>query len=75
MTMEMEYGTSINILMLGDYEYKFRMSNNVQEELTEGSDCTVTTDGMFINRFLTVIEGQALELEVVCWESCTACEE
>ena len=59
----------------GDYEYKFRMSNNVQEELTEGSDCTVTTDGMFINRFLTVIEGQALELEVVCWESCTACEE
>lgn len=55
----------------GLIEYKFTYDNwTGQESLTEGSACTMTTDG-FTNRFLQVSEN--IVLDVVCWESCAAC--
>lgn len=55
----------------GAVEYKFQLDMwNAQEELEEGSDCTVTTDG-FTNRIITV-DGDAT-LETVCFGSCDAC--
>lgn len=58
-------------LPAGDIEYKYTFDNwTGQESLTEGSECTLTTDG-FTNRFLNVSE--AVTLPVVCWESCVEC--
>jgi hypothetical protein len=55
----------------GPIEYKYTFDNwTGQEDLTEGSSCTITTDGN-TNRFLE-IAGDIL-LPVVCWESCQAC--
>ncbi|GEM_PF-977913 len=55
-------------------EYKFAYDNWTGEEsLTEGSSCTKTTDG-FTNRFL-VLDGNDVELDVVCWEQCIECAE
>jgi hypothetical protein len=55
----------------GTIEYKFTYDNwTGQENLTEGSECTITTDG-FTNRVLT-FDGDT-ELSTVCWESCEAC--
>ena len=53
-------------------EYKFAADAwNIQESLTAGSPCTITTDN-FTNRFLT-LEGGELVLEPVCWGECEAC--
>ena len=55
----------------GPIEFKYTFDNwTGQEDLTEGSSCTITTDGN-TNRFLE-IAGDIL-LPVVCWESCQAC--
>ncbi len=58
-------------LMDGNYEFKFSHDNWAgQEQLTQGSSCTITTD-QFTNRFLTVSADATLP--VVCWGSCLAC--
>ena len=55
----------------GTYEYKFAYDSWAgQENLTEGSSCTVTNNG-FTNRALTVSADATLG--AVCWESCEAC--
>jgi 1,4-alpha-glucan branching enzyme len=59
-------------LAAGSYEYKFAYDNWAGEEnLTSGSACTITT-GEFTNR-LVVVSGDTA-LDVVCWESCSACD-
>jgi hypothetical protein len=53
-------------------EYKFAADAwELEESLTPGSDCTITTDS-FTNRFLN-LEGGVLVLESVCWGECEAC--
>ena len=60
-TIEMEHG---------DQEYKFTLDNwAVQENLTAGSDCTVTNDG-FTNRLITVSGPTDV---CFAWETCDAC--
>jgi hypothetical protein len=55
----------------GDIEFKYTYDNWVgQEELTPGSECTITTDG-FTNRTITV--GSDTILPIVCWDACVAC--
>lgn len=63
----------ITISIVGDSaEYKYAADVwNIQEELTEGAFCTITTDG-FTNRYLELTGGE-LELEIVCWGSCQGC--
>jgi hypothetical protein len=57
----------------GNYEYKFSSDGwDLQETLTPGSPCTVTT-GEFTNRTLTVTE--TTTLPTVCWGSCVGCNE
>ncbi len=65
------FETTIN-LAPGTYEYKFAADNwNIQENLTPGSSCTITT-GNFTNRTITVTNsGQVLN--PVCWGACVAC--
>jgi hypothetical protein len=59
-------------LEAGSYEYKFAYDNWAgQETLTPGSACTITT-GAFTNRLIAVSGDVALD--VVCWESCSACD-
>lgn len=57
-------------------EYKFSYDNWAgQEDLTDGSTCTLTTvDGnnTFVNRFIE-LGASSVTLPVVCWESCEAC--
>jgi hypothetical protein len=58
-------------LQAGAYEFKFAYDNwTGQETLTEGSACTITTNG-FTNRLLTLTSDTVLSK--VCWESCNAC--
>ncbi len=53
------------------YEYKFSYDNWAgQEQLTEGSSCTVTNNG-YTNRSISVTS--ATVLDVVCFGSCTNC--
>ncbi|MDP5075554.1 MAG: hypothetical protein NWP82_03635, partial [Flavobacteriales bacterium] len=60
-------------LSAGAYEFKFAYDSWAgQENLTEGSSCTVTT-GSFTNRVLNVSADATLP--VVCWASCTSCEQ
>ncbi|NND77952.1 MAG: T9SS type A sorting domain-containing protein [Flavobacteriales bacterium] len=55
-----------------EIEYKFSADTwNIQEELTPGSSCTMTT-GIFTNRVHTALAVDEV-LDVVCWESCAAC--
>lgn len=63
----------ITISIVGESaEYKFAADTwNIQEDLTEGSPCTITTDG-FTNRFIELTGGE-LELPPVCWGSCAEC--
>jgi hypothetical protein len=59
-------------LQAGSYQYKFSYDSwSGQEALTDGSACTITTDG-FTNRNIEVSED--VNLGVVCWESCSQCE-
>ena len=56
----------------GTHQYKFAYDNGAgQEELTQGSSCTVTSDG-FTNRSLEVTG--PVVLPTVCWASCNACD-
>ncbi|MEN9348855.1 MAG: hypothetical protein RLZZ77_2366 [Bacteroidota bacterium] len=58
-------------LLEGTYEYKFAHDAwTGQENLTEGSSCTVTNNG-FTNRSLNLTSD--VVLDAVCWESCSAC--
>ena len=58
-------------LIPGTYEYKFAYDSWLgQENLVDGSTCTITTDG-FTNRVITVIDAETLP--AVCWESCELC--
>jgi len=60
-------------LEAGFWEYKFAADTwAIQEELTEGSECTLTTDG-FTNRTIDVSE--TTTLDTVCWASCDICAE
>ena len=62
--------TTLN-LPAGTYEYKFAYDSWAgQENLTQGSPCTVTNFG-FTNR--SVVVGGSTTLPTVCWGSCTAC--
>ena len=55
----------------GTVEYKFTLDGwTTQEEFMDGDPCTSTIDG-YINRTLDVTGD--LELPVVCWNVCTAC--
>ena len=55
----------------GTVEYKFTLDGwTIQEEFMDGDPCTSTIDG-YINRTLDVTGD--LELPVVCWNVCTAC--
>jgi hypothetical protein len=59
-------------LQAGSYEYKFSHDGwSGQENLTQGSSCTITT-GNYTNRTITISE--AVNLPLVCWESCLSCE-
>lgn len=65
------YSTTLEIAV-GSYEYKFTADNwAIQEELTEGSTCTITTDG-FTNRVLEVGTSNK-NVGPVCWNSCENC--
>ena len=56
----------------GTYEFKFAADNwTTQENLTQGSPCTVTNGG-FTNRSLTVGTNDTI-LPVVCWGTCVNC--
>ena len=56
------------------YEYKFTLDGwSNQEEFTEGDPCTSTIDG-FTNRALTT-GTEAMTLDVVCYNSCSACSD
>ena len=59
-------------LQPGAFEYKFAYDNwaNGGESLTEGSSCTVTSNG-FTNR--AIIVSADTVLEAVCWASCNPC--
>ncbi|MAB73610.1 MAG: hypothetical protein CMC99_01520 [Flavobacteriales bacterium] len=55
----------------GTFEYKFTLDGwTAQEEFMDGDPCTSTIDG-YINRTLDVTGD--LELPVVCYNQCTAC--
>ncbi len=59
-------------LEVGTYEYKFAADTwNIQENLTPGTACTVTSEG-FTNRTLQVVD-QNIDLGTVCWASCQDC--
>lgn len=60
------------LIPTGSYEFKFAADSwGIQEVLTPGSTCTLTT-GSYTNRTLTV-GTTAQVLPVVCWNSCTSC--
>jgi len=55
----------------GPIEFKYELDDwAVQENLTPGDSCTLTTSG-FTNRYYTVNGDETLA--TVCWESCSAC--
>lgn len=59
----------------GDHEYKYMIGSwDTSEQLDAVADaeCTLTT-GEFTNRLLTISSEDALNLDVVCYESCSAC--
>ena len=59
-------------LLPGTYEYKFTTDGwNDQEMFAGGEECTSTIDG-YTNRTITVTE--ATDTGVVCWNSCSTCD-
>ncbi len=63
--------TGTILMPAGAQEFKYSIDDwAAQEDLMEGSSCTITTDG-FTNRIITV-DGDAT-LDVVCFNSCDAC--
>ena len=61
----------------GDYLWKFADLNNPDiQELPvgiDGNSCFLFDGGGFVNRTLTVIEGEEQLLPNYCWESCLPC--
>jgi 1,4-alpha-glucan branching enzyme len=67
------YETTLQ-LAPGTYEYKFAADNwAIQENLIQGMSCTTTNFG-YTNRTFT-LGNSGLDLGVVCWESCTTCDQ
>ena len=73
---------SLTLQLEGDsIEYKFAIGQwDDQEDLTPESSCTVTTysDGApngccYVNRVVSVVGEEPIDLPVVCWNSCEAC--
>jgi polyisoprenoid-binding protein YceI len=66
------YEITVNLPVNEAIEYKFTVDGwTDQEMLTEGSSCTITSDG-FTNRTITPASDSTLN--VVCWGACTSCE-
>ncbi len=61
----------------GNYIWKFADSNNPDlQELPvgiDGNSCFLFDGGGFVNRTLTVVEGEEQLLPNYCWESCLPC--
>lgn len=69
------YELTISVPTADTVEYKFTLDGwTVDEQLTEGSPCTITTidDGVFTNRFLVLSADTVLP--AVCWEYCVECD-
>lgn len=67
------WSTSVLLDKDSTYEYKYTIGAwKSQETLKQGLPCTKTTSG-FTNRVLTVTKLNDT-LPVVCWESCTSCQ-
>jgi len=66
-------------LSLGTHEYKFNnggWDGSESLETEEDAACTITTldgDNTYVNRVLELTSGDALILDVVCFNSCDAC--
>lgn len=59
----------------GNHEYKYMIGSwNTSEQLDAVGDsaCTISTGG-FTNRLLVISSEEAINLDVVCYESCEAC--
>lgn len=69
------YEITVNVPTNDTIEYKFTADGwDMQEELTEGSSCTITTvdeGGTFTNRFQVPMADTTLG--VVCWNECVDC--
>ena len=69
------YEITVNVSTADTIEFKYTLDGwTVDEQLTEGSSCTITTiDGgeSFTNRFL--VPTGDFTIPVVCWESCLDC--
>jgi hypothetical protein len=69
------YQITVNVPTNDTIEYKFTVDGwTAQEELTEGSACTITTideTGTFTNRFQVPMADTTLG--VVCWNECADC--
>jgi hypothetical protein len=69
------YEITISVPTADTAEFKYTLDGwTVQEELTEGSSCTITTTdetGTFTNRFLVPTADMTMPL--VCWETCLDC--
>lgn len=69
------YETSLE-LPQGAHEYKYNnggWNGSEAYDLPEDESCTLTT-GEFTNRLVTVSGSDAIELDVVCFNACTACD-
>ena len=57
----------------GLYEYRFTLDGfTALEEFPGGEPCTSTIDG-YTNRSIEVLASTNVELDVVCWNECQAC--
>ncbi|MGB0431009.1 MAG: hypothetical protein ACPGLV_11090, partial [Bacteroidia bacterium] len=66
------YEATVSLTPEDTVEYKFVIGNwEVQEEFTEGDECTSTIDG-FTNRSY-IVGSEATTIDAVCWNSCEAC--
>ena len=65
-----EYTTT---LPEGGHEYKF-VNSGSDETLDSLDAACVLITGSFVNRFLTVVGGEDVVLDAVCFESCEACD-
>ncbi len=61
-------------MQAGSHEFKY-VNNGVDESLdpVEDAECTLTS-GAYTNRLIAVVGGEDMILDVVCFESCSACE-
>ena len=58
----------------GTYEYKFSADTwEIQEDLTGLTGCDILQTEEIWNRFV-VVEDEDVEIDVVCWSSCAACD-